>query len=354
MNKKLLIKDISGKTTPEEKKMVAEWIDANVLNKQYYIDLMNVVAMGDFCTNANKGSISEDEKRRAFDTVRAKIGGEEGRKSKSIMPQILKYAAILVVVVSSGLNLYQYLSNKKVKESVVTAENIFNEAEVTYTCYTDKGVKGKIVLPDSSVVWLNSDSKIIYPHHFSSDARKLVFSGEGYFDVSKHPDWPMDIVTPKGMKVEVLGTKFHLRSYDDDDHEQATLFTGKINVTKTIHKDGTADEYRIVELKPNESVIFSDAIKSDIVSTADTVKSVAWRRGELIFDKTPMSEVFKMLERWHGMDIVVKDSTILNHTFTAAFSSESMVQIMELIKFTTYVDYKIVGNKVIVTKREVI
>src|SRR5574344_90761 len=127
MNKKLLIKDISGKTTPEEKKMVAEWIDANVLHKQYYIDLMYVVAMGDFCTNAKKGSISEDEKRRAFDTVRAKIGGEEGRKSKSIMPQILKYAAILVVVVSSGLNLYQYLSNKKVKESVVTAENIFNE-----------------------------------------------------------------------------------------------------------------------------------------------------------------------------------------------------------------------------------
>lgn len=53
--------------------------------------------------------------------------------------------------------------------------------------HTNKGVKGRVTLPDGSIVWLNSDSELKCPAQFSGDSREINFSGEGYFDVVKIP-----------------------------------------------------------------------------------------------------------------------------------------------------------------------
>ena len=105
-------------------------------------------------------------------------------------------------------------------------------------------------------------------------------------------------------------------------------------------------------MKPLESVNFTGTNRAVLISNSDTTKKVAWRHGELLFDKTPMPDVIKKLERWHGVDIVVKDSVILKHSFTAKFSTESVVQIMELLEFTTPVDFKIENNKVFLSARK--
>jgi len=52
----------------------------------------------------------------------------------------------------------------------------------------------------------------------------------------------------------------------------------------------------------------------------------------------------KMLERWHGAKIIVSDNSVLRHKFTGSFNAESLVQVLELIKFTSPVDYNIVDN----------
>ncbi|MDD2426390.1 MAG: FecR family protein [Bacteroidales bacterium] len=360
MNKRLLIKHIVGEASESERKEVNEWISVSKRNESYYINLMNLVVYQDI-SKETRQFFSEEEIKERLKDVKEKIRSKEEFRASSNQVQPTrragKYyfaaalAAAILLLISVLLNIYQF--NSKEETVSTSALAIAPRTEVINTFYTERGVKGKILLEDSTVVWLNSDSKIIYPEHFSSDARQITFEGEGFFEVKKNSEWPMVVNTAKGMSVKVLGTKFHIKSYRNDDSEQATLFDGKILLAKEVKGEGGAMMRRTIEMIPNETVIFNSNGVELINHNADTTKKVAWKRGELLFEETPMSEVVKMLERWHGAKIVVSDNTVLKHLFTGSFNSESLVQILELLKFTAPVDYKIVDNIVYLRGRKI-
>lgn len=359
MNKKLLIKNIQGATTEDEQQEVIEWINRDEKNKSYYITLMNLIVSMDMMTEKHhiysekiiaqklqdlKGQIFSKENSDTFTQPQTK-----DKKTKYFF--YVAIAASLLLLVSLTLNLYQFKTKAPKPQISSVVEK--PRQEVINTFYTEKGVKGKIILEDSTIVWLNSDSKIIYPQHFSSDSRNIKFEGEGFFEVAKNANWPMIITTAKGMTVKVLGTKFHIKSYNNDESEEATLFSGKIQLAKEVKDRGGKTELRTIEMIPNEIVIFNKNSVKLISHDVDTTKKVAWKRGELLFEDTPMSEVIKMLERWHGAKIIVMDNSVLKHRYTASFDSESLVQILELLKFTSPVDYNynIVNNTVYLKTR---
>ena len=214
---------------------------------------------------------------------------------------------------------------------------------------TFPGVKGKVTLPDGSTVWLNSNSTLKYPRKFDRKTRNVFLTGEAYFEVVKNPDWPMVVSTRSGVEVMVHGTKFNLSSYDNDATVTAALMEGSITVTDPNAQNSMN---KSIEMKPNDIVVISKNKKATTVEKDETVENYkAWKEGILIFDNASMLDVKKMLERWHGMEIQLADTSIDNYHFTAKFSSESMVQIMELLKKTSPITYHIVNNKVIIAKK---
>jgi len=351
MNKRLLIKHIVGEATERERKEVIEWISSSKMNESYYINLMNLIVSQDMSKDTQNLFSEEEIKDRLLD-VKEKIRSKEDfRGNISQLPPKIKIgryylaaAAAAILLLSVLLNIYQFQFNTKEEKVSTSFLTTTPKTDVINTFYTERGVKGKIVLEDSTVVWLNSDSKIIFPEHFSNDSRQIRFEGEGFFEVAKNSEWPMLVTTAKGMTIKVLGTKFHIKSYNNDDSEQATLFDGKIQLAKEVKGNGGAMVQRTIEMIPNETVIFNRTGVELISHNADTTKKVAWKRGELVFDETPMGEVVKMLERWHGAKIIVSDNSVLRHKFTGSFNAESLVQVLELIKFTSPVDYNIVDN----------
>ena len=66
-----------------------------------------------------------------------------------------------------------------------------------------------------------------------------------------------------------------------------------------------------------------------------------------MFEYTPLSDVIKELERWHGASFEVANERIYNHKFSAKFKQESLVQILEVLKFCTGIEYEIKNDKVI-------
>lgn len=362
MNKELLIKHINGEgLTEEERRKVISWIDESERNEEYYLGLMESVIAEKVTRQTSDVVISREEKRASFAAILSRINGfkvahtlpfADSSRRKIKWLTSLSACAVILLFLSVTLNYLQYSKNN-MKESadlsgssaVALSSTVHNEQ----TFYTENGVKAKIMLPDSSVVWLNSGSSITYPQVFAKEERVVKFSGEGYFEVRENKFAPMIVTTPRGMQVKVLGTKFYICSYDDDSEEHATLFSGKINISRVVGNKVVVKEK---EMKPMESVNFTGTNRAVLISNSDTTKKVAWRHGELLFDKTPMPDVIKKLERWHGVDIVVKDSVILKHSFTAKFSTESVVQIMELLEFTTPVDFKIENNKVFLSARK--
>lgn len=158
----------------------------------------------------------------------------------------------------------------------------------------------------------------------------------------------MIVSTNKGLKIEVLGTKFLIRSYEEDNDAQATLFSGSIKLISA--RSRFSKEY-IKKLKPMESVVIGKNNTIRFIENADTVKSVAWKKGMLIFEDTPIEEVLVKLERWHGTEFIVKDKSILSCKITAQFKSESVVQIMEVIKYCSPIDYVIKDKQIFLTRR---
>jgi len=194
MNKRLLIKHIVGKATERERKEVTEWISSSKLNESYYINLMNLIVSQDMSKDAQHLFSEEEIKERLLD-VKEKIRSkskEDFRGKVSQLPPKIKIgryyfaavAAAAILLLSVLLNIYQFQFNTKEEKVSTSFLTTTPKTEVINTFYTERGVKGKIVLEDSTVVWLNSDSKIIFPEHFSSDSRQIRFEGAGFFEVA--------------------------------------------------------------------------------------------------------------------------------------------------------------------------
>ena len=81
------------------------------------------------------------------------------------------------------------------------------------------------------------------------------------------------------------------------------------------------------------------------------MKYTAWKRGELIFDATPLNEVIRKLERWHGVEFVVQSDKVYKNTLTACFKSESIQQIMEMLKICCPIDFTMDKNTVVIGER---
>lgn len=350
MKKSLLIKNIKNQSiSSKEKKEIAKWINKSELNRKYYVNLINLIALTELHNDNNL--LNENEVDKARKKIHDKINKNISisRNAKSIFYKISTFAAIGLLLLSILTNIYQAY-NPKILEKEIIINKVPAKNDIIYSYYTEKGVKGKIVLPDGSEVWLNSDSRITYPNNFDSDKRRIKFEGEGYFKIQKDSLCPMEIKTPKGMKIEVLGTSFHLRSYDNEVEEQATLFHGKIEISKT---QGNKKILDVKTIKPGESLYFSRKNKIAISHSVDTTKKIAWKNGKLIFDETPIKEAAKMLERWHGYKIIINDSKVLSNKYSATFKTESIIQILELFKYTSPIDYKIYGKNVYIETRKI-
>lgn len=350
MNKLLLIKHIKGETSVDESQSVIDWIESSEANEKYYARLIDSFSSLD-ATFGDPECVADDaELEDKFSAIVNKAGIKSNNGAAfPRLRRLIAYSAAAVLLISIGLNIYFVTRRTSILRGKT---EVYANVPVMKRMYTEKGIKGSVTLPDSSVVMLNSDSWIEYPETFSGQSRNVKFSGEGYFLVTKHPDMPMEVVTAKGMKIVVLGTHFHIKSYKNDDNEQATLFSGKIQVFKEVaHGNKKVNEY--IAMLPHQTVSFNDThvVKRGVV--ADTLKMIAWTRSQLLFDYTPLSEVAKMLERWHGVEVRITDRSILNYHITACFRAESIVQIMELLKFTTPIDYKIDGDIVYISRRTI-
>lgn len=335
MDKGLIIRFIDGDCTDREKEQVLSWIDADTRNKAYFEDLRNLIIK---------------TKLASYDTAIAESSAKAPKEKKSRLGRIarlaLASAAALALIVSVLSNLYLAGKVRDARENplevlkVLDGESLRDMRSIVY--HTEKGVRSRVVLPDGSVVVLNSDSRLTVPESFSGNYRECDFSGEAYFDVVPNKDFPMIVSTANGV-IEVLGTKFNLRSYASDGATSATLISGKIKIKAA--GDKYSDRY-MMELKPKETAILRDGRAIKHIVNADTVRATAWKDGRLIFDATPMSQVISELERWHGCNFVVRDSSVLNYNITAKFESKSVLEIMDMIRFCSPVDFRMANDTV--------
>jgi ferric-dicitrate binding protein FerR (iron transport regulator) len=331
MNKEILIKYIKGLTSSQERKRVVEWIEENEENEEMFNSLK-----ADWTIEHMPDTEASDDALREI-----KYGISPPKGYLGLITKIAAFMLIPVVLYS----VYQYVNysgdiGKKSPEirSAQTTIPKQNKIAVDYT--VNPGVKGMVLLPDGSKVWLNSDSYLKCPGDFDTTYRMVELCGEGYFNIVSNKEWPMYVKTSKGITVKVTGTEFNLTSYDNDDELKFILVKGEVTLIRESTK-------QLFSVNTNEEIIIPDNIhlkgKKEV---ADIYVNTAWKDGHLIFENTPMPEVIKRIQRWYGVKINVGNPHILNYYFTADFYSESITQVLELLKITSNIKYSVTGNRV--------
>ncbi|MGQ1785436.1 MULTISPECIES: FecR family protein [unclassified Saccharicrinis] len=212
-----------------------------------------------------------------------------------------------------------------------------------HTIVVPRGGEHQLVLADGTKVWLNAQSTLKFPAWFNGDTREVELTGEAYFDVHHNPDRPFIINTEK-VDLEVLGTEFNIKAYEDEHDVATTLVDGKV-IVKVL--DGAQQQ---VMLKPGEQAVVSES--KIRVAEVDTKHYTAWKDGLFIFKNESLEHMFQRMSRWYDFDIFFYNQGIKEYPFTGSIKRTSEIEsILTLLEHTKRVKFEINNNTILVKEQ---
>lgn len=164
------------------------------------------------------------------------------------------------------------------------------------------GRRSRLELGDGTRVWMNAGSRLAFPSEFTGKTREIHLEGEAYFEVSHRVDQPF-IVHMREVAVKVLGTRFNITAYGNDDHIQTVLLEGKVSLS---------DKSTLAASK-NETVLVTNQMASIhktsrillVEAVADADLYTAWVSGVFRFSRQSLRSVLMKLERYYNVEFVL-------------------------------------------------
>ena len=332
----LIAKYLDGEATSEEVYEVNEWVSLSAENDVFFKQ-------------------SEDAWRLAknyrthvrFDKEKTWTGIEKRTKrqyTSSFLLRVAGIAASVALVVGWGLS---YLLTDGRRQSAVTEQQ-----PQKITLYVPAGVSSKTVLPDSTVIWLNASSTLSYPSYFNGDTRTVELIGEAFFDVSRDENKPF-IIQSGSLTVNVLGTSFNFKHYEEDSQAVLAVVTGTVALSTdaaTVTKL-KAGKYATVDLQSLRTKVFDTPqsnspepkpAKPETVSAeANTDQFSSWRNNKMIFRDEPFVNVLNELSRRYNVEFEITGDEIKNYEYTATFDNLSLEDILNFLTMSSPISYSV-------------
>ena len=252
------------------------------------------------------------------------------RLSMPLYVKVFAWAAAVLLPLLILSTFYLYHENHQlVSEEMVVA--------------TGLGERATITLPDATKVTLNADSKLTYiPKVYNKKERKIKFSGEGYFEVSKDKERPF-LIDAKGLNISVLGTTFDLLVRNNEKTAELSLESGKVMFRSLLSG-------KFVILNPNQKVVL-DQSTGNLVVMKDEYQYVApWKRNELVFRNAPLSSVLSSIEKTYGVHIVMGCKECNSDLFTGTLVTNDIIGVLEVIEEAYQLKAVMNGHEISIVK----
>ena len=240
---------------------------------------------------------------------------------------------------------------KKLDGIVETKSNtlVYNKDEnletfVKNTIDVPYGKRFKLNLSDGTLVYLNSGSSLTYPVSFIDGIDREVFlSGEAFFDVSSDSLNTFKVVST-GSYVEVYGTKFNFKDYQEDNFSEVILTEGSLGVKNTISNSET------IVLRPGDKAKVNYAGEGVEIKEVNTMLYTSWIDGRIIFRDENINNMITKLERIYDV-IIINNNDKLNDEYinaTILTETESIENVLDYLEEIYNLKYKIINNKIII------
>jgi transmembrane sensor len=337
----LIIKVLSGQATAGETDILQMWIQQSDKNKTHFIRLRNT-------WNATAQVITPDARMtmKALDIVNQKINSiptnnisPSKQESYQTIFQLIKnnfskIAALVIIIFVLGA-VFTWV--------FIKPTGYYNQTSMIKVV-SPMGNKAMTMLPDGTKIWLNAGSTIEYSLSDKKQMREVFLTGEAYFEVAKNPHKPF-IVNAGVIIIKAYGTIFNVKAYPEERAVEATLVEGSISVEVQ-----NKPENKIM-LKPNEQVFYykptsERSEKLLITKGIDPELFTSWINDRLQISGETLESLAVKLERKYGMEIHFEDNSLKDLRFTGIIENETVEQVLELIKISSSVNYKIHNREI--------
>jgi transmembrane sensor len=376
----LIARSLTGESSPEDEQELAAYVESNPEVQQHVESLKKLWQNNPPFQKHTSGLQSNDrqrikrilakaEERREDLLIEDKSIKEEGVDIKPMrergkviqfFARYIPYAAILFIVIAGS---WFFLFRGREAGPIGSTSN-------ERVVIAQKGSRTRTLLPDGTIVWLNSGSKISYSGDFKGALREVHLSGEAFFDVVKQPNRPF-IVHAGDINVRVLGTAFNVKFYEGDQNIETTLLRGSIEVTSQKDKNSK------ILLKPNEKLVVSShtsevqqdssvqkeavlgkqekdfqIIQFNTPAKEDKLLETAWIYNRLEFRDDDFQALASKLERWYNVNIVFGDEAVKEFKFNGSFEKETIEDAITALQKVHSFTYKINANEIYIQSSE--
>ncbi|MEA4905672.1 MAG: FecR family protein [Petrimonas sp.] len=303
LDKKTIEKVISGTSTKENAREVADWFSSSVEGQQYLSDMLDKDA---FLMEEEPEDFQNTISPYRSDVLLSKINRQIIRK-KTIRLALSVAAVLLPLILITGFmvqlsNRYDLFGNSRYSE-----------------IYVPKGEKMQILFQDGSRAYLNSDTRLRYPEKFALLNREIFLEGEAYFQVASNKKRPF-IVNTGETSVKVLGTSFNVNAYKDNKEIRIVLDEGEIVFA------ARNNEYR---LNPGQKFIYDTENKQlYLVNVRNSGEESLWKSNYIRLNDTPLRETLEILDRKFNIPFKVIDNKALAYSFNLLSEDKSLNYIL--------------------------
>lgn len=324
----LLIDYLTGKITTEEEVVLLEWIERSEENKLYYTQLKEI-----WVSSQIGNPHTPFHKEKAFRMFRERVDAAVRNrqiKKKKIIKRVASIAVILLPFV-----ILIYLGDRYME-----LKNTLADQQIIYTSVVaPKGGQSQVLLPDGTQVWLNAGSSLRYANTFGQVDRNLALSGEAYFDVATHKTLPF-IVQSGVIKIQVLGTRFNVKSYEQLDNIKVALLEGSVSLQNEL-------DNQTYMLEPLETAVYSKLQNKIEIAKDISYHANGWTNGDIIFTGERFEEIAFMLEQHFNVTIQIKKESLKMSRYNGDFTkNETIERIFNIMATDGQFSYKITGDHI--------
>lgn len=317
-----------GDVTDEERQSVEMWMDASEENRRIVEHIFSINLAVDTIQ-----ILKQVDTEKALGKVSRRI---IINKRRNWWEWTQRVAAILFIPLLTAFLIQQFST----RDDNVAQMMQFMEIR------TNPGMTTSVVLPDSTIVYLNSESSLSYPICFNENLREVTLKGEAYFEVAKDPERHFVVSTIHQSQIEVLGTHFNIEAYENNDNVVTTLVEGKVNFLFKQNK-----QTRKIVLKPGERLTYNSKEDKVRLCATSCESEISWKDGKIVLKDTPLREALRMLEKRYHVQFMIKNEKGLDDTFTGTFTNERLERILDHFKISSKIRWHQIEDANILDKR---
>ncbi|UCH10111.1 MAG: FecR domain-containing protein [Fidelibacterota bacterium] len=320
---------ISGECTEEERKVVEAWLQSNPENQEYFDKLTRVWSP--------KKQPTVWDKDQLWLRIRDAAGLQQVPiPVKSRIPfspyvrrsRILLAAAGVLLAVSVSYFAYMTISGNPAQRP----------SDIKLT--VKNGTQEKLTLSDGTVVTLDAGSAFTYPAEFTGRTREVILHGEGYFEIAPEASKPFIVRVDEAM-IQVLGTKFAVRSWWLDRSVQVAVVEGRVQLsTKRAGPQGA------VVITGGQVAAVLEGGKVQSPQSVDIDPYLGWLNHDIGFTDTSLEEILFHLERWYDVEFVLENSALARERLTVHTRKKSIDAILDMIAILTDLNYRRSGKTI--------